>query len=402
VSVAEAGARRARIRLRPGRERPWRDGHPWVFSGAVDATEGEPGAAVAEVRDATGEWLGLGLHAPGARIRVRRLCERDRPIDRAFFAERIGAAVDLRRRLVPEATDGYRLINAEGDDLPGWTVDRFGDVLISQITATGLERLRETAYGALAELFPAATIVHQGDLAARRREGLATDDETVAGPPPPLEVWFRESGLRFCAELAGGQKTGFYCDQRDSRRRVESLAGERSLLDLFSHSAAFSLYALRGGARRAVAVESAPRLLELARRQVDANGLDASVFESVRADVFADLRQREEKFDIVVCDPPPLARRRAESERAARAYKDLNRLALARAGAGGFLLTFSCSAAIDRKLFRQILFAAASEARVRVQLLAPLGAAPDHPHAVAHLEGDYLKGWFCRVAGDRD
>src|SRR5690606_10725182 len=180
-----------------------------------------------------------------------------------LFRRRLIAAAELRRTVLPPETDGYRLVNAEGDDLPGWTVDRFGDVLVSHVTVAGLERLRETAYGSLATLFPAAAILHLGSGPARRAEGLTGEDVVVAGELPGI-VEFREHGLRFRAEL-GGQKTGFYCDQRENRRRIERLAGGRTLLDLFAHSGAFSVYALRGGAVAATAVESAPRLLESAR-----------------------------------------------------------------------------------------------------------------------------------------
>jgi len=321
------------------------------------------------------------------------------PIDRPFFARRLTRALELRRRLIAADTDGYRLVNSEGDGLPGWTIDRFGGHLVSQITSHGLERLRDDAYAALAELLPGCSLLHQGDLAARRREGLPQDDQWLLGEPPGDEVWFRENGLRFAAELAGGQKTGFYCDQRENRSRVEELADGQSVLDLFAHGGAFSLYALRGGARRVMAVESAERLLDRARRQIEANGLDPRRAELVKDDVFRHLRQLGEWFDLVVCDPPPLARRAADVERAARAYKDLNRLALGRVSPGGFLFTFSCSAAVDGKLFRQILFAAAAEAAVEVQLLAPLAAAADHPVSVFHPEGEYLKGWLARVVG---
>jgi 23S rRNA (cytosine1962-C5)-methyltransferase len=396
VSRAEAGAR-ASVRLRPGRERAVAGGHPWVFSGAVAEEQGDSEAALAEIVAADGRELGCGFYSPGSRIRVRRLAPANATIDQAFFASRLDAALALRHALLPPATDGYRVLNAEGDGLPGWTVDRFADVLVSQITVAGLERLRSVAYAALAERFPGHVILHSGDLAARRTAGLSTVDEWIAGAPR-AEAAFRERGLVFVAELGGGQKTGFYCDQRENRERVEELAAERSVLDLFAHSGAFALCALRGGARRVVAVESAARLLELARRQIAVNGLPAERAELVAADVFRDLRERAERFDLVVSDPPPFAKRRSEIERAARAYKDLNRLALRRVAPGGFLLTFSCSGAVDGRLFRQILFAAAAEAGVDLQLLAPLAAAPDHPVSVFHPEGEYLKGWLGRVA----
>ena len=400
MSAPEVAPERARIRLARGRECPLRDGHPWLFSGAVAESSGPADAALAELFTADGEALSVALHSPGSPLRARQLAGPGTAIDRDFFAARLATAAALRERFLPPATDGYRLINAEGDALPGWTVDRFADVLVSQITVAGLERLRDEAYAALAAQHPDCAIFERCDLAARRQEGLSLADRWVHGAPRG-EAEFREHGLRFLAEIEGGQKTGFYCDQRDSRALVGRLAAQRSLLDLFAHTAAFSLHALRGGARRVVAVESAPRLLALARRQLELNDLPAGAAELVAGDVFEDLRARGERFDVVVCDPPPLARRRADLDRAARAYKDLNRLAFGRVAPGGYLLTFSCSGAVDGKLFRQIVHAAAVEAGARAQLLAPLAAAPDHPVALAHPEGEYLKGWLLRVVARR-
>lgn len=395
-----------RITLSPGRERPIRDGHPWVFSGAVQSEQGDREAAVAQVFDAAGTRLGAGLYSAASQIRVRMLApdpERESAagaVDAAYFERQLRAADAWRQRLLPAGTTGYRLLNAEGDGLPGWTVDRFGDVLVSQITSAGLERLRGAAYEALSRLYPGAPILHLGDLVARREEGLPLVAEAIGGPLP-REAFFEESGLKFVAELEGGQKTGFYCDQRDNRRLVESYARDRRVLDLFSHSAAFSLYALRGRARSVTAVESAGRLNGLGRRLVIENHLDPGRTELVTADVFEDLRQRRESYDLVICDPPPLAKRRTHLDKAARAYKDLNRLALGRLAPGGLFFTFSCSGAIDGKLFRQILFAAAVEARVDLALLAPLGAAVDHPVSVFHPQGEYLKGWLGVVRGGR-
>ena len=399
-----------RVTLSPGRERPIRDGHPWVFSGAIQSEHGDREAAVASVFDAQGARLGSGLYSPGSQIRVRMLggdplsgspSHAPAGVDAAYFEARLRAADSWRQRLLPAGTTGYRLLNAEGDGLPGWTVDRFGSVLVSQITSAGLEKLRGPAYEALGRLYPGSPILHLGDLAARREEGLPLVAETISGPLP-READFEESGLRFVAELEGGQKTGFYCDQRDNRRLVEGLARDRRVLDLFSHSGAFSLYALRGRARTVTAVESAGRLNELGRRLVIENHLDPGRTDFVTADVFEDLRRRSERkesYDLVICDPPPLAKRRTHLDKAARAYKDLNRLALGRLAPGGLLLTFSCSGAIDGKLFRQILFAAAVEARVDLALLAPLAAAVDHPVSVFHPQGEYLKGWLGVVRG---
>jgi 23S rRNA (cytosine1962-C5)-methyltransferase len=399
-----------RVTLSPGRDRPIRDGHPWVFSGAIASEHGDREAAVASVFDAQGARLGSGFYSAASQIRVRMLAGdplRGSPshapagVDSAYFESRLRAADGWRRRLLPAGTTGYRLLNAEGDGVPGWTLDRFGEVFVSQMTSAGLEKLRGEAYEALRRLDPEASILHLGDLAARREEGLPLVAETIAGEIPH-QATFEESGLRFVAELAGGQKTGFYCDQRENRRLVESVARDRRVLDLFAHSGAFSVYCLRGRARRVTAVESAGRLNEIGLRLVLDNHLDPGRMEFVTADVFEDLRRRAERaeqYDLVICDPPPLAKRRTHLDKAARAYKDLNRLALGRLAPGGLFFTFSCSGAIDGKLFRQILFSAAVEARVDLALLSPLGAAFDHPVSAFHPQGEYLKGWFGVVRG---
>ncbi len=370
-----------------------RQGHPWVFSGAVASEEGPADAALARIEAADGAFLGIGLFSPGARIRVRMLSRCEEAIDRAFFRARLEAALARRRSFLPPETTGYRAVNAEGDFLPGWIVDRFGGVLVSQITVAGLERLRAEAYAALSEALPGLAILQANDLAARRHAGLALADETIAGAPGE-EAAFRECGLAFTAELAGGQKTGFYCDQRENRRLVEALAGGRRVLDLFAHSGAFTCHALRGGADAVRAVESSARLISRGRRHVEANALPAERLEWIEANAFEAVRRDEAIYDLAICDPPPLVKRRADLDAGARAYKDLNRHLLRRLAPGGLLLTFSCSAAVDVRLFRQILFAAAQEAERRVALLRPLAAGPDHPVDLAHPEGEYLKGWL--------
>ena len=386
-----------RVRLKPGREKAVIQGHPWLFSGAIAAEEGPADAPLAQVLGADGRLLGVGFHSPKSQIRVR-LASRDADdLDRAFFARRLRDAADLRQRVVGADTTGYRLLNAEGDGVPGWMVDRFGAVLVSQITVWGLEALRGEAYAALADAHPDLAILQVNGLGARRAEALPdADDEWVRGAPRPA-VDFRECGLRFTADLAGGQKTGFYCDQRENRRLAGRLAAGRSVLDLFAHSGAFAVHALAGGAAAARLVESSAPLRDRALGHIAANELDASRVDWVTANAFEFLRQDRERYGLVVCDPPPLARRRGDVDRAARAYKDVNRLALERLEPGGFLLTFSCSGAVDATLFRQILFAAAVEAGVSAQLLQPLSAGADHPVAVAHREGEYLKGWWVRV-----
>jgi 23S rRNA (cytosine1962-C5)-methyltransferase len=408
-------ASEVQVRLLPGRDKSVREGHPWIFSGAIAAVSsraasaaGDAGAAatpppLARVFDAAGRELGLGFWSPRSQIRVRMLGAGVERADQAFFAARLRQALTLRQAVLPPATTGYRLLNAEGDGVPGWTVDRFGDVLVSQVTVAGLEALRAPAYAALRELVPGGAVLQSNALPARRAEGLAAKpgaDETIAGEPPAVAA-FTESGFALTADLAGGQKTGFYCDQRENRRLVERLAGGRRTLDLFAHSGAFGLYALRGGARHVTHVESSAKLIERGRQHHAANGSDVSQTDWVRANVWEHLRETTATYDLIVCDPPPLVRKRQDLDAAARAYKDLNRLAFSRLAAGGLLLTFSCSGAVDAKLFRQILFAAAVEAGAAadIALLAQLGAAPDHPIAITHPQGEYLKGWLAAVRG---
>lgn len=393
-----------RIVLQPGREKPVLDGHPWVFSGAIARQEGNAAAPVAEVVSASGRFLGVGFHSPRSQIRVRLPGLGLERLDRAFFAARLAEAAALRQAVVPAETTGYRLLNAEGDGLPGWTVDRFGDVLVSQISVAGLEALRDEAYAALAEAYPHCAVLQLNRLPARKLEGLPQDEDEVIAGTVPAEVSFLEHGLELSAELAGGQKTGFYCDQRENRRRVGELAKGREVLDLFAHSGAFGLQALRGGARRVSCVESSPRLVERGIAQLEHNRQagrlpEETALEWQRADVFQHLREPGPSYDLVVCDPPPLVRRRNALDAGARAYKDLNRLALGRLRPGGLLFTFSCSGAVDSRLFRQVLFAAAVEAGVRVALLEPLAAAPDHPVSLLHPQGEYLKGWLALVQG---
>lgn len=385
-----------RIRLKPGREKAVKQRHPWLFSGAVASEEGPSEAALAAVEDASGRPLGVGFYSPRSQIRVRIPEAGPEEPGRSFFLERLREALELRRSLVPPETTGYRLLNAEGDGVPGWTIDRYGDVLVSQITVAGLERLRDEAYAALGELFPEAAVLQANDLRVRSEEGLTRKSEVLRGEPG-VSAAFSESGLSFTADLSGGQKTGFYCDQRENRRLVERFAAGRSVLDLFAHSGAFGLYALRGGAASVVAVESSERLIERGREHQRLNG--GGTLDWVKANVFEDLRERQERYGLVVCDPPPLVARRAHLEKGARAYKDLNRLALGRVEPGGLFFTFSCSAAVDAKLFRQVLFSAALEAGVRFSLLGPLSAGPDHPVAVTHPQGEYLKGWWGLVRG---
>ena len=388
------------LTLARGREAASRRRHPWIFSGSVARGAPVPGGAV-EVRDADGRLVGRGFASPSSPIAARVWTFDDRPLDAALVAERLDAAVDLRAAVVPPDTDGYRLVNAEGDFLPGLVVDRYGGVLSVQATTEGTERARDLWLPALAGRFPEATIVQRNDLSSRKGEGLPLEDEVLAGGPVPPASRVPRTRARFVAELAGGQKTGFFLDQRENRQLVRGLAGGRRVLNLFSYSGAFGVAALAGGATRVVHVDVSQPALDLARENHRANGQGVDEPDApagtICADVFEDLRVRVaagETWDLIVTDPPAFAKRRGDVDRACRGYKDVNRLALKLLAPGGLLLACSCSGPVNADLFQKVLFAAALDAGCEARLLEKRGAGPDHPVSIDCPEGEYLKAFL--------
>lgn len=381
--------------LRPGRDTATRRRHPWLFSGAVDREAGNGEDGLVEARGADGRFLARGFASPGSPIVARWWSFADEPLDSALVTRRVADSVALREKVVPPETDGYRVVNAEGDFLPGLVVDRYGEVLAVQATTEGTERARPLWLPALRECFPGATIVQKNDLASRAAEGLGTSDELLAGASLPPRAGFRERGLAFVADLLGGQKTGFFLDQRENRDLVRRHAAGRRVLNLFSYSGAFGVAALAGGAAAVTHVDTSGPALDLARENHRANGQERASF--VEADVFEDLRRRAaagETWDLIVTDPPAFAKRRSDLDRACRGYKDVNRLALTLLVPGGLLLACSCSGPVDAGLFQKVLFSAALDAGVSARILEKRGAGPDHPVSVDCPEGEYLKAIF--------
>jgi 23S rRNA (cytosine1962-C5)-methyltransferase len=309
--------------------------------------------------------------------------------------------VALRDRVVPPETDGYRVVNAEGDFLPGLVADRYGRALVVQATTEGTERARPLWLPPLLAAFPEATVLQKNDLPSRKAEGLPLDDELLAGDTSPRRAEFRERGLAFVAEISAGQKTGFFLDQRENRTLVRSLAAGRGLLDLFSYSGAFGVAALAGGATRVVHVDVSSAALALARENHALNGQavegPGARVETREADVFEDLRVRVaagERWDFIVTDPPAFAKRKADVDKACRGYKDVNRLAFQLLAPGGLLLACSCSGRISPDLFQKVIFAAALDARRPARLLERRGAGADHPVSIDCPEGEYLKAFL--------
>jgi 23S rRNA (cytosine1962-C5)-methyltransferase len=389
------------IRLRPGKERPLLRRHPWVFEGSVAGGKADSGETV-RVEDNLGRFLAWGAYSPLSSIRVRAWSfDEGERIDAAFFARRIAAAVAMRARLAP-ASEGVRLVHGEADGLPGLVVDRYGETLVAQFLSAGAERWKPVIADALIAATGASGLYERSDTSARQREGLAA---AVGWLRPPngaatatTALTIREHDWRFALDVATGHKTGFYLDQRDNRKLFAETVrhfGFARVLNCYCYSGGFSVAALAGGAAEVTAIDSSAPALALAEGNVALNGFDAARHLPIDADVNQTLRallEARRSFDAIVLDPPKLAPTVAHAERAARAYKDINRLALSLLQPGGALFTFSCSGGIDADLFHKIVAGAGLDAGVDAFIHARLGAAPDHPMTVTFPEGGYLKG----------
>jgi 23S rRNA (cytosine1962-C5)-methyltransferase len=384
------------IRLREGKERSLLRRHPWVFQGSIARGGADAGETVRVEAD-DGRFLAWGAYSPASMIRVRAwsFIESDR-IDRAFFERRIATAVALRARL-PIASDGLRLIHGEADGLPGLIVDRYADVLSAQFLSAGTERWKATIADALLAATGCTRLYERSDASVRGLEGLAPAKGWLRGEGS-TEVTICEHGWHLTVDVAEGHKTGFYLDQRDNRARFAALVrhfGSQRVLNCYCYTGGFSVAALAGGAADVTSVDSSAPALERARAHVALNGFDAARASFVDADVNALLRERlevGERFDAIVLDPPKFAPTAAHAERAARAYKDINRLALKLLAPGGLLFTFSCSGGISADLFHKIVAGAGIDAGVDGLLLERLAGACDHPTTINFPEGEYLKG----------
>lgn len=384
------------IRLRAGKERSLLRRHPWVFEGSIDRGRADAGETV-RVEAADGGFLAWGAYSPSSAIRVRAWSfdEAER-IDTAFFARRVGTALALRARL-PIASDGLRLVHGEADGLPGLVVDRYGQTLSAQFLAAGAERWKAQIADALLAATGCSRLYERSEAGVRGLEGLAPAAGWLRGDGP-TELTIREHGWQLTLDVASGHKTGYYLDQRDNRARFADWVrhfGCRRVLNGYCYSGGFSIAALAGGAQEVIGVDSSAPALERARAHVALNGFEPQRAQWLDADVNRVLRERlaaGERFDAIVLDPPKFAPSAAHAERAARAYKDINRLALRLLAPGGLLLTFSCSGGIGAELFHKIVAGAAIDAGVDGALLARLEASSDHPTTLTFPEGEYLKG----------
>jgi len=394
---------RPAVILRTDRDKSLLRRHPWIFSGAVECIDGKPASGdTVAVRDAAGGFLAWAAYNPNSQIvsRVWSWNEKD-VIDKAFFHNRIANALAARRTLgLEKDSNGMRLIHGESDGLPGLIVDQYGNVLVMQLGSAGPEHWRDTFADILQELCSPVCIYERSDSDGRELEGLPARNGVVRGTLP-AKVEVIENGIRFAVDVAEGQKTGFYLDQRDNRALTGTLATDRDVLNCFCYTGGFSLYALRGGAKSVLSIDSSQEALQLAQGNVELNGLDASRAEWQCADVFEALRKlrdQNKKFDLIVLDPPKFAPTAAFAEKASRAYKDINLLGFKLLRPGGLLFTYSCSGGISDDLFQKIIAGAALDAGVDAQIVKKLHAAADHPVLLSFPEGAYLKGLVLRVA----
>ena len=388
------------VRLKAGRDKSLRLRHPWIFSGAIATVEGDPSAgATVEVRSDDGRPLALAAWSPQSQIRARVWSFDPVTIDAGFFDQRIARAIALRRNWFDRANDGGRLVHGESDGLPGVIADRYGDVVVVQLLSAGADAWRDAILEALAARTGAGALVERSDAEVRALEGLSPRVSIARGAIDGVTT-FHEGGIVYGVDVLGGQKTGFYLDQRDNRRVVGAQARDAEVLNAFCYTGGFSLSALAGGARRVVSIDSSGDALAMAVANVARNpSLDGSRAQWVEGDVFADLRKRRdrgESFDIIVLDPPKFAPTAQHAPRAARAYKDINLWAMKLLRPGGLLATFSCSGGIGAELFQKIVAGAALDAKAEMAIVAKLGASADHPVALAFPEGEYLKGLLIR------
>ncbi|MFN2443373.1 MAG: class I SAM-dependent rRNA methyltransferase [Thermoanaerobaculia bacterium] len=384
------------LTLKPGRDKSVRNRHPWIFEGAI-AQESGPKSPTADLFDSAGERLASGFYSERSQIRLRAWVFGDQTMTEALVRQRVQEAAERRVRFLPPETDAFRLIHSEGDDASGLVVDRYGDSLVLEITSAGLDAWKDVVVDALRQTTGVGHVAIRNDLPARKLEGLSLKDEVIGDPSSSRII--SEHGLRFEVSPGLGQKTGLFLDQRENRHLFGSLCSGLDVLNLFSYSGGFGVYASKAGASSVEEVDISEPAIEQARRNHELNPSRATT-EFTVANAFGFVRgafKEGRQWDAVVCDPPAFARSRGEVEKAARGYKDMNLYAIRLVRPGGLLMTFSCSGHVGLDLFQKIVFSAAADAGRSARIVRRLGAGPDHPVSIYAPEGEYLKGLLLEI-----
>lgn len=389
--------------LKKGKEKAVHQRHPWVFSGAIERVKGKPANGdIVRLVNAGGDFMAYGFYNDQSRVALRLLeWEENKQVDENWFRIKVAQAVDGRKDILSTGdTNTCRLIFSEADYLPGLIVDRYADHLAVQVLTSGMERMMPVVIDELRKLLNPKSIFDKSDASSRQHEGMDTENVVLFGDTPPESVEVKENGVRYNINIAEGQKSGFYCDQRDNRRIVATHAKGKKVLDCFSYTGGFTLNALYNGAASVTSVDSSGLAIETLKENIKLNKLDAARHHAIQSDVNKQLRafkEAGETFDIIVLDPPKYAPSRSALDRASRAYKDLNRIGMLLLNKGGLLATFSCSGAMDLETFKQVLAWAALDAGKQVQFIGQFCQPEDHPIRSSFPEGEYLKGLFCRV-----
>ena len=389
-----------KVFLKPGRDATVRGGNPWIFSGAIERLEPRaiaPGAPVA-VHDASGALIGLGYFNPSTTIAVRMLAWGETPAIPELIDRRLSDALALRKLVVRDDSDCYRLINGDGDGLSGVVIDRYGDVLVLQLLTAGADEMRDQLVHQLTELLHPRAILERSSGAVRKNEGLEDREGQLAGEAIS-EIEVRENGNRIVVDFEHGQKTGYFLDQRENRAMFARLCRGARVLDTYCYGGGFALAALSGGAARAVGVDTSARAIGWARRNLELNGHSSNSGELIHADAAEYLQSTKERFDVIALDPPPLARSRKDADRAGRLYVELNAFAMRALAPGGRLMTFSCSTHFRGDAFVHAVCIAQTKAKRNLRILAHPGPGPDHPVLLGHGEGEYLTGLLLHDLG---
>lgn len=384
--------------INEGREKSLLRHHPWIFSKAIQkADESLQMGQTVEVVNQAGEFLCYGLYSPNSQIRVRALSfDENVKITDALIASRVKDAISLRKNVFARGNDGVRLISSEGDLLPGLIADKYNEFIVISISSCGMERYKNIICQTLKEIFPECSIYERSDTKSRAKEGLPVRKGVVIGTEPDDTIYVREEGQVYIpVDIKNGHKTGAYLDQRLSRIKAGSLSKGASVLNCFSYTGGFGLWALKGGAKRIENVDVSEHALNAAKTGVAFNHLDPGRCKFLKKDVFAYLREQVEKgakYDLVILDPPKFAESAANLKKACRGYQDINRLGLKLVAKGGHLLTFSCSGLVDPALFQKIVADAAIDAGVDGRVLGTLRQDEDHVVSLPCPETFYLKG----------
>ncbi len=388
------------VTVAPSREIPLLAGHPWIFSQGVKNAPSIPAGSLVEVRSSNGKFLGIGTYHPANTIRVRILTRIQEPIDRNFFKKRFLSLLEKKQRFLPPRTDGFRLVHADADQLPGLIVDLYADTAVFQIHTAGMERFRDLIIEALSEMPGVRVVVERSDVEARKVEGLPLVKPVVHRGLVQGPIRFHEMGMVLLADVMEGQKTGFYLDQREARHVVHETARTRHVVNLFSYSCSFGLAAWSGGALEVVNVDSSERALRLGSQAFLANGIDPEKerISFHQGDVFEYLEGEGDKnkgrpaaSHYLICDPPAFAKSRTSLEEAKKAYLRLNTLCFQILQTGDLFLTSSCSGMLSQEEFINLLRLAAGRAGKEARILLVLGQASDHTRLLAFPEGVYLK-----------